>query len=90
MSKKSCFVFFFIYNMDNLDININYKSNNNIDIIQHNKMLFLFNAIEEGWCVKKKENSYVFSKNHEGKKEVFNEDYLTNFIKKNFKKRFSD
>ena len=72
--------------MESLDININYKSDTNIDMVKHNKMLFLYNAIEEGWSVKKKDNSYVFSKNHEGKKEVFLEDYLTNFIKKNFKK----
>ncbi len=72
--------------MDSLDINIDYTTDDNIDIIKHNKMLFLYNAIENGWSVKKKNNSYVFSKNHEGKKEVFLEDYLTDFIKHNFKK----
>jgi len=47
-------------------------------------MLFLFNAIEEGWSIKKKNNSYIFSKNHEGKKEVFEDNYLNKFMKTNF------
>ena len=34
--------------------------------------------------LKKKNNSYVFSKNHEGKKEVFEDNYLNQFMKSNF------
>ena len=72
-----------------MDIKIkmdNYLENNNIKIdnIKFQKMLFLFNAIEEGWSIKKKNNSYVFSKNHEGKKEVFEDNYLSQFMKTNF------
>jgi hypothetical protein len=71
-----------------MDIKIkmdNYLENNSIKIdnIKFQKMLFLFNAIEEGWSIKKKNNSYVFSKNHEGKKEVFDENYLSIFMKDN-------
>ena len=72
-----------------MDIKIkmdNYLENNNIKIdnIKFQKMLFLFNAIEEGWSIKKKNNSYIFSKNHEGKKEVFEDNYLNKFMKTNF------
>tara|TARA_A100001015_G_C14540147_1_gene537592 strand:- start:128 stop:349 length:222 start_codon:yes stop_codon:yes gene_type:complete len=73
--------------MEKLDININYDHPPGVDVIQFNKMLFLYNALENGWSVKKKENVYVFSKNHEGKKEIFLDDYLKTFIKKNFQKK---
>ena len=56
----------------------------NIDTIQLHKMAFLYNALENGWCVKKKENLYVFTKNHEGKKEVYLDNYLKRFITSNF------
>lgn len=55
-----------------------------IDTIKFQKMLLLFNAIEDGWTIKKRNSSYVFSKNHEGKKEVLEETYLQRFMKSNF------
>ncbi len=62
-----------------------YLENSDLQIgaIQFQKMLLLYNAIEEGWSIKKRNDSYVFTKNHEGKKEVFHEDYLLKFMKKN-------
>jgi hypothetical protein len=58
------------------------------DILQldkHNfqKMVFLYNALENGWSIKKRKCSYIFTKNHEGKKEVFDESYLSMFMKDN-------
>ena len=47
------------------------------------KIVFIFNAIEDGWCVKKHQDSFVFSKKHEGKKQVFQPEYLEQFIEKN-------
>jgi len=47
------------------------------------KMLFVFNAINDGWCIKKRKDSYIFSKNHEGKKEVFLDSYLQTFMTSN-------
>ena len=47
-------------------------------------MLLLYNAIEEGWSIKKMSDSYVFKKNHEGKKEIMDEAYLLTFMKSNF------
>ena len=47
------------------------------------KMAFVFNALENGWAIKKKKNLYIFSKNHEGKKEVYLDDYLKRFMERN-------
>ena len=46
-------------------------------------MLLLYNSIEQGWSVKKNNNSYIFSKKHENKKEVLEESYLLKFMKTN-------
>jgi hypothetical protein len=48
------------------------------------RMKFLYNAVENGWTVKKRQDSYIFSKKHENKKEVFQQDYLEKFIHSNF------
>ena len=73
-----------------MDIKINLDSlkdlendNVKVDVIKFQKMLLLFNSIEQGWSVKKRNDSYVFTKNHEGKKEVFEDSYLINFMKTN-------
>ena len=55
-----------------------------IDNIKFQKMVLLFNAIEDGWEIKKKQESYVFTKKHEGKKEIFEDSYLQKFMKSNF------
>jgi hypothetical protein len=47
------------------------------------KMMFLSNAIENGWEIRKKNNSYIFRKKHDNKKEIFDNEYLTTFIKEN-------
>jgi hypothetical protein len=44
------------------------------------KMMFISNALDKGWSVKKRENAYVFTKKHENKKEVFEEKYLEMFV----------
>lgn len=55
-----------------------------MDNIKFQKMLFLFNALNEGWSIKKRKESYIFTKNHEGKREIFLDSYLMSFLKKNF------
>ena len=55
-----------------------------VDAIKLHKMAFLYNALEEGWKINKKNDVYVFTKNHEGKKEVFLDNYLKQFLEKNF------
>jgi len=72
---------------DYLEIN-NFDNLDNLDILKFKKVCFIFNAIQDGWCVKKKDNSYIFSKKHEGKKEVYLDTYLQTFIEKNINKPF--
>ena len=67
-----------------MDLNIhldksNYKINNSV----FQKMLLLYNSLEDGWSVKKQKDSYVFTKKHENKKEIVHEDYLLQFMKTN-------
>jgi hypothetical protein len=54
-----------------------------VDTFKYYKMLLLFNSIEEGWTVKKNDDAYVFKKNHENKREIFDDSYLLNFMKIN-------
>jgi hypothetical protein len=54
-----------------------------VDTFKYYKMLLLFNSIEEGWTVKKSNESYVFKKNHENKREILEDSYLLNFMKLN-------
>jgi hypothetical protein len=73
-----------------MDLKINLESlkdlenaNLKIDAIKFQKMLLLFNTIEQGWSVKKRKDSYVFTKNHENKKEIIDNSYLLQFMKTN-------
>lgn len=66
-----------------MDIQINID-NNKLDSIKIKKMAFFYNALNDGWTIKKLEGEkYLLTKNHEGKKQVFMDSYLTNFIKSN-------
>jgi len=65
-----------------MDIHIN--DNGVLDSVKLQKMVFLYNALENGWTLKKKKDLYIFTKNHEGKKEVYLDDYLKRFMKGNF------
>jgi hypothetical protein len=47
------------------------------------KMVFIMNALNQGWSIKKKDESYIFTKKHENRKEIFQENYLDEFIKSN-------
>jgi hypothetical protein len=51
-----------------------------VDAIKFQKMILLYNSIEQGWSVKKRGESYIFSKTHEGKKEVLEDSYLLKFM----------
>ena len=68
-----------------MDIDLrNEEPSKKIDFITLQKMVFIYNALEKGWTVNKNNNSYIFKKNHEGKKEVFLDDYLKHFMTENF------
>jgi hypothetical protein len=59
------------------------EGTNKIDKKQLQKLLFINNALDGGWSIKKKENSYIFSKRHENRQEIFDNNYLENFIESN-------
>jgi hypothetical protein len=56
-----------------------------VDKLQYQKMVFIMNALNDGWSVKKSQDKYIFSKKHENKKEVFKEEYLATFILQNMR-----
>ena len=62
--------------------------NNQIENKELGKILFIYNAINDGWNVEKqftKENKekYIFRKKHENKREIFSNKYLEKFISDN-------
>jgi len=65
--------------LKDLENNVDFK----VDAIKFQKMLLLYNTIEQGWSVKKRNGSYVFTKNHENKKEILDDAYLLKFMKSN-------
>jgi hypothetical protein len=69
----------------NIDLKFDIPLDINIDLIKLQKLSFIYNAIEAGWSVKKLEDKYIFSKKHEGKKEVYLETYLQKFVESNLK-----
>ena len=44
----------------------------------------MYTIIDPGGSSKKKKNAYIFSKKHEGKEEVFLDNYLKRFMVSNF------
>lgn len=60
--------------------------NNNvihIDSKKIQKMVFIYNSLQDGWLIKKKGEKYIFSKKHQGKKEILDESFLSSFIEQN-------
>lgn len=51
--------------------------------IKSKKMIFIYNSIENGWTVKKSKDTFIFTKKHEGKREIFSDEYLLRFMKEN-------
>ena len=47
------------------------------------KMVFLYNALENGWQLSKNNDKYIFIKKHEDKQEIYLEDYLEKFVIEN-------
>ena len=66
-----------------MDIPINMPDSSEIDCLKLHKMAFVFNAVQSGWEVRKNKGSYIFTKKHEGKKEIFLDSYIRSFIESN-------
>ncbi len=54
-----------------------------IDCITLQKMAFVYNAVQSGWSVRKKDGAYVFSRRHRGDKEIYLDSFLKRFIEEN-------
>ena len=69
---------------------INKLDNNEpINGIVLQKMKFILNALNKGWTIKKEKNEFIFTKPHEGKKEVFSDNYLLTFMEECFDKKIN-
>jgi len=66
------------------DISLELPENLKINTPIFQKMIFIANALDQGWTVKKNEDSYVFTKKHENKREIFQANYLETFVSSNF------
>lgn len=53
-----------------------------IDYKKLQKMVFVYNALEDGWKLKKWRNGYVCTKNKGGKKEVYFRESLSGFMER--------
>jgi hypothetical protein len=69
--------------MTEIEIPVDLDTQINLKVYQ--KMYFIMNALEQGWTIQKQNDSYIFSKRHEGKREVFKDSYLEEFIASNFR-----
>jgi|TARA_B100001121_G_C18344935_1_gene459724 hypothetical protein len=54
-----------------------------IEFVKLQKMILLFNALEDGWTIKKKNENYVFIKKHNNEREIYLESYLKDFMRNN-------
>ena len=66
-----------------MDISYTIPGNIQVDKKTFTKMNFLYNAVNEGWTVNKQKNKYIFTKRHDGQREVFTETFLDTFIQSN-------
>jgi len=64
-------------------IHLSVPQNIEVSLVNFQKMNFIYNAIQNGWEVKIIDEKYIFTKKHEGKREVFQDSYLKTFIEKN-------
>ena len=60
--------------------------NKAIDINMFYKMVFIYNALQDGWTIRKLSNNNIeFKKKKTSIKNIDNEDFLDNFIENNLK-----
>jgi hypothetical protein len=53
-----------------------------------NKLIFIYNAIEKGWSVRKKGKVYIFSRKHNNDCKYLKSSYIYEFIKSNISSYF--
>jgi hypothetical protein len=67
-----------------LEITNELSNNIKIEKSTMRKMIFIMNALDQGWSIKKSTDSYIFTKKHENRREIFQENYLEDFLFSNF------
>jgi len=50
---------------------VDLPDNVRVEKSQLRKLLFIANALEQGWTIKKSTDSYIFTKKHENRREIF-------------------
>ena len=73
----------YIYDEELMELAFDLGDSVNVDLITLQKMALVYNAIQEGWTVKKREDRYVFSKPHRQQKEVYMDSFLRSFLETN-------
>ena len=66
-------------------MNTTHNCDFNLDLLSFHKMLFIYNAVLNGWTVKYKNgNKFEFNKNKaDVKRELLLDNYLKHFVKEN-------
>jgi hypothetical protein len=59
-------------------------SNLKISEKEFHKIIFIYNALQDGWTIKKRCEKYIFTKHNNKDKEVYMDNFLEKFIIKNF------
>ena len=54
-----------------------------VDVVTLHKMALLYNAVHDGWTVRKNNDRYIFSKPHENRREVFLDSFVKTFMREN-------
>lgn len=57
------------------------KDRNNDEKIRYYKMLMIYNAIDDGWTVRKVNGVYKFNKRNEDRDEMLKEGHIDKFLK---------
>lgn len=66
-----------------MNIELKIPNEMKVDNYTLQKMIFINNALESGWTIKKVDEKYIFSKRHENKREVYLDSYLETFLNTN-------
>lgn len=66
-----------------MDLYVDHSTVEDIGVVRLRQMVFVHNALDDGWSVHKNGNNYVFKKKHHNDKEIFLESYLNKFITSN-------
>jgi hypothetical protein len=68
-----------------MDIHVKIPQKIDFDNYTLQKMTFIYNALEQGWDIKKVDSKYIFSKKHEQQKEIYLDSFLSRFLENNIK-----